>query len=264
MTSGNSNSSSSDIPKIQLESKEDVLFLQRQLATFLDQTLSSNAALRDAPFSDEQRSEAQKLVLERLQQWTHNVWALAGPSMAVNGFAYDEAMSEKSRIEPLDESLKAEVEALREEADSLLLSVTSKRRAVPDQIERLVADAVWRESLAAENTTAIKGLKVKEKEEKEEGEEQSLPYVSERVNAEFEYALGLAQKVRAEAPKTAAKLRTLAETVEDTKERVARDHEDDLRVRRVLTDQPAMQQAGASVDAHLLAHKAALHAITAD
>ncbi|KAJ1666036.1 hypothetical protein GGF44_006492 [Coemansia sp. RSA 1694] len=248
----------SDIPKIQLESKEDVLFLQQQLTTFLDQTLSSNAALRDAPFSEEQRSEAQKLVLERLQQWTQNMWGLAGPSMAVNGFAYDEAMSEKSRIEPLDEPLKAEVEALREEADALLLSVTSKRRAVPDQIERLVADAVWRESLAAEHTTAIKGLSAEEEEE----EDQPLPYVSERVNAEFEHALGLAQKVRAEAPKTAAKLRELAETVKDTRERLAHDHEDDLRVRRVLVDQPA--QANASVDAHLLAHKAALHAITAD
>ncbi|KAJ2460311.1 hypothetical protein GGF42_000913 [Coemansia sp. RSA 2424] len=248
----------SDIPKIQLESKEDVLFLQQQLTTFLDQTLSSNAALRDAPFSEEQRSEAQKLVLERLQQWTQNMWGLAGPSMAVNGFAYDEAMSEKSRIEPLDEPLKAEVEALREEADALLLSVTSKRRAVPDQIERLVADAVWRESLAAEHTTAIKGMGAEEEEE----EDQPLPYVSERVNAEFEHALGLAQKVRAEAPKTAAKLRELAETVKDTRERLAHDHEDDLRVRRVLVDQPA--QANASVDAHLLAHKAALHAITAD
>ncbi|KAJ2746100.1 hypothetical protein GGI20_001652 [Coemansia sp. BCRC 34301] len=255
MSSGGN--SSSDIPKIQLESKEDVLFLQRQLTSFLDQTLVSNVALRDAPFSKEQRSEAQKLVLERLQQWTQNVWALAGPSMAVNGFAYDEAMSEKSRIEPLDESLKAEVEALRESADSLLLSVTSKRRAVPDQIERLVADAVWRESLAAEHTTVIKGLGT------ETGEEDvPLPYVSERVNTEFEHALGLAQTVRKEAPKTAARLRGLAETVEDTRMRVARDSESDLSVRSVLVDQPA--QAGASVDAHLLAHKAALHAITAD
>ncbi|KAJ2747801.1 hypothetical protein GGI19_006317 [Coemansia pectinata] len=252
-------SSSSDIPKIQLESKEDVIFLQRQLTSFLDQTLGTNAALRDAPFTDEQRSEAQKLVLERLQQWTQNVWAMAGPSMAVNGFAYDEAMSEKSRIEPLDEALKAEVEALREEADNLLLSVTSKRRAVPDQIERLVADAVWRESLAAEHTTAIKGLGA------EKGDE-PLPYVAERVNAEFEHALQLAQKIKAEAPSTAAKLRRLAETVEDTKERVVRDHEDDLNVRRVLVDQPALanKSVGTSVDAHLLAHKAALHAIAAD
>ncbi|KAJ2408907.1 hypothetical protein GGF41_006629 [Coemansia sp. RSA 2531] len=251
-------SSSSDIPKIQLESKEDVLFLQRQLTSFLDQTLGTNAALRDAPFTDEQRSEAQKLVLERLQQWTQNVWAMAGPSMAVNGFAYDEAMSEKSRIEPLDEALKAEVEALREEADNILLSVTSKRRAVPDQIERLVADAVWRESLAAEHTTVIKGLGV----EKDE----PLPYVAERVNAEFEHALLLAQKIKAEAPGTAAKLRRLAETVEDTKERVVREHEDDLNVRRVLVDQPAQanKSVGTSVDAHLLAHKAALHAIAAD
>ncbi|KAJ2017421.1 hypothetical protein GGI14_002993 [Coemansia sp. S680] len=167
-------------------------------------------------------------------------------------------MSEKTRIEPLDEALKAEVEALREEADNLLLSVTSKRRAVPDQIERLVADAVWRESLAAEHTTVIKGLGV----EKDE----PLPYVAERVNAEFEHALLLAQKIKAEAPGTAAKLRRLAETVEDTKERVVREHEDDLNVRRVLVDQPAQanKSVGTSVDAHLLAHKAALHAIAAD
>ncbi|KAJ1823733.1 hypothetical protein GGH91_001908 [Coemansia sp. RSA 2671] len=250
-----SGSGSSDIPKIQLESKEDVLFLQRQLASFLDKTLSTNAALRDAPFSDEQRAEAQKLVLERLQQWTHNVWAMAGPSMAVNGFAYDEAMREKSRIEPLDEALKAEVEALREEADGLLLSVTSKRRTVPDQIERLVADVVWRESLAAEHTTAIRGLGA-------EGGDEPLPYVAERVNADFEAALKLAQKVKAEAPGTAARLRGLAETVVDTRERLAREHEDDLNVRRVLT--MSEKAKGASVEAHLLAHKAALHAITAD
>ncbi|KAJ2355555.1 hypothetical protein IWW50_002720, partial [Coemansia erecta] len=176
--------SSGDIPKIQLESKEDVLFLERQFNDFLSQTLQNNAALRDSTMTSEQREEAESLVLDKLNKWTRDIWVMAGHSMSVNGFGYAEAMQEKSRIEPLDEALKGEVEGLREEADSLLLSVTNKRRTVPKQIERLVDDAVWRESAAAENTTEIKGL-----QETDAGE---LPFVDDRVNGEFEQALRLA------------------------------------------------------------------------
>ncbi|KAJ2748623.1 hypothetical protein IWQ56_007412 [Coemansia nantahalensis] len=248
-----------DIPKVQLESKDDVHFLQQQFSEFLEQTVASNSTLRGAGLSEEQRREAQQLVLERMQRWTRDMWAVAGHSISVNGLAFDEAMAEKSNIEPLDEALKGEVEALREEADSLLLSVSGRRRTVPGQIERLVADAVARESLAAASTAAIRGL--------DDPPHADLPFIDGRVNAEFESALGLAAKLAAEAPATADRLRRLDDTLHDTRARGAAEAEDDGKVRSILLPAAAAAARGAAasgLDAQLLAYRAALHAVSSD
>ncbi|KAJ2661962.1 hypothetical protein IW148_003169 [Coemansia sp. RSA 1199] len=250
---------SGDIPKIQLESKEDVLFLERQFSDFLLGTLKNNSTLRNSSMTSAQRQEAESLVLDKLQMWTKDIWAMAGHSMSVNGFGYAEAMQEKSRIDPLDEALKSEVEALREEADALLLSVTNKRRTVPKQIERLVDDAVWRESVAAENTTEIEGL--------EETDTGDLPYIDDRVNGEFEHALRMASAVAEQAPHTADELRQLTDTLNDTKARAAIEAEDDRKVREILlpAKTTSLRNAPPASDKHqLLAYKAALHAISSD
>ncbi|KAJ2724852.1 hypothetical protein GGI07_001705 [Coemansia sp. Benny D115] len=254
---GNNNGSNTDIPKIQLESKEDAHFLQAQLTDYLTRSLDSNTALRDGPFTAEQRAEARQLVLDRLNKWTSEIWDMAGQSISINGFSFDEAMQEKSRIEPLDEGLKSEVQGLREEADALLLSVTEKRRTVPMQIERLGKDAVWRESVAAENTTEIKGLAPVQ--------DDGLPYVDDRVNGEFEAALKTARKLGETAESTRERVERVAGALEDTRERVLKDAESDARVRRVLLgNAPASSVDGMSAEAQALAHKAALHAICTD
>ncbi|KAJ2082539.1 hypothetical protein H4R24_001484 [Coemansia sp. RSA 988] len=252
-------SSTGDIPKIQLESKEDVVYLQQQFTDFLGQTLSNNSALRDASLQPEQRAEAEQLIQSQLQKWALDIWKVAGQSVAVNGLGFAEAMEEKSKIQSLDEALKSEVEQLREEADSLLLSVTNKRRTVPGQIERLVADSVWRESLAAENTTAIRGL--------EEPEERDLPFIDGRINGEFEAAVGMASKLAGLAPDTIERLVELEDLTKDTKARAETASGDDAKVRKTLF--PASQSAtrhlpATTPDAQLLAYNAALHAITTE
>ncbi|KAJ1999844.1 hypothetical protein GGI04_004397 [Coemansia thaxteri] len=242
-----------DIPKIQLESREDVQFLQEQLRQFVAAAVGSSAALRGAGLSGEQQSEAAALVAGRAEEWAARVWAAAGRSMTVNGLAYAAAMAAgQARVEALDEALKADADALRDEADALLLAVAAKRRAVPGQIQRLVEDAAWRESLAAEQTTGPP---------EESDVDRPLPYVNDRVNADFGQALELAQRVRADAPHTAASLRRVADAVADAKERAARDRAADDAVTRALANSAAPAPAA---DTLLLAHKAALHAIQAD
>ncbi|KAJ2158751.1 hypothetical protein GGF46_003532 [Coemansia sp. RSA 552] len=240
-----------DIPKIQLESREDVEFLQRQFDEFLERTLASNATLRDDRLNAEQQAEARETVDGQLRQWTQKVWGLASSSMSVNGLAFDEAMQDKARAEPLDESLKHEVEALREEADSLLLSVADKRRTVPGQIERLVHDAQMRESAAAENTTVIRGLP--------EPHAGDLPFVDGRVNSEFDSAARLAAGMADRAPAVAEDLRRLNKTISDTQKRAVAEAEDDGKVREILL--PAKKQQPSDGEHQLLAYKAALHAI---
>ncbi|KAJ2713215.1 hypothetical protein H4R19_002361 [Coemansia spiralis] len=247
---------SGDIPKVQLESKDDVVFLQQQFSEFVEQTVASSSTLREAGLNEAQRKEAQQLVLEQMRRWTLDMWAMAGHSISVNGFGFGEAMAEKSNIEPLDEELKGEVEALREEADSLLLSVSSRRRTVPGQIERLVADAVWRESLAARSTEAIRGL--------DEPLQADLPFIDGRVNAEFESALGLTAKLAAEAPATADRLRQLGEILHDTGTRAAAEAEDDSKVRSIMLPEKSARGTAGGLDAQLLAYRAALHAISTD
>ncbi|KAJ1868473.1 hypothetical protein H4R99_002343 [Coemansia sp. RSA 1722] len=252
--------SNADIPKIQLESKEDVHFLQNQLNDYLTRALEKNTALRDGPFTDEQREQARQLVLANLQKWTSNVWTMAGDSMSINGFSYEEAMREKSRIEPLDEGLKTEVQTLRDEADSLLLSVANKRRTVPEQIERLSRDGVWRESVVAENTREIRGLKKADAAE-DNGE---LPYVDDRINSEFESSAVAAKKISAAVDGAVGRVQRLAEVLQDTRARVEKDAEEDGNVRRVLLGVGASTANGLSTDAQMLAQKAALHAISPD
>ncbi|KAJ1665526.1 hypothetical protein EV178_003168 [Coemansia sp. RSA 1646] len=262
----------SDLPKIQLESKEDVQFLQHQFSDFLRKTISNNTTLRDASLSDEQQKEAEALVLSKLEEWTKNIWAMAGTSMAVNGFSYDEAMQEKSRIEPLDEQLRTEVQSLREEADELLLSVTQKRRTVPEQIEKLVKDGVSKESLVAEKTTVIKGLRA-------DTVGAELPYMDDAINTDFERAVGLAKHIENDAPASIDKMKRLLATLEDAKSRT--DAESDVREVLIGDELGATDSMsngrfwrnGSSADddsnsqqqqKQLLAYKAALHAITQD
>ncbi|KAJ2548050.1 hypothetical protein EV175_004980 [Coemansia sp. RSA 1933] len=244
----------SDLPKIQLESKEDVEFLQHQFHEFLQKTVANNTTLRDTTLSDEQRQEAEALVLSKLEEWTKSIWTMAGTSMAINGLPFDEAMQEKSRIEPLDEELRTQVQGLREEADELLLSVTQKRRTVPDQIERLVSDGVMRESLVAENTTAIKGL--------QSTVDADLPYIDDSVNAEFAHAVVLAKKLGSEAPPAIGKMKRLLATLDDAKNRP--DTDDDVKT--VLIDGSTVADSasaeGIDTQKQLLAYKAALHAIS--
>ncbi|KAJ2782757.1 hypothetical protein GGI15_002812 [Coemansia interrupta] len=249
-----------DIPKIQLESKEDVLFLQKELDDYLAKILDGNTALRDGPLNDEQREEARQLVLENLKKWTSDIWEMAGQSMTINGFSYEEAMREKSRIEPLDESLKFEVQAMREEADNLLLSVTEKRRTVPSQIQQLAQDSTWRESVVAESTHDVRGHKDDDMAE----DESELPYVDGRVNSEFESALKTAKKMSDEAGGSVAKMQQLESTLKGIKERTEAEADEDKHVRQTLLGN---SQSGISTDAsttegqHLL-QKAALHAIS--
>ncbi|KAJ2448642.1 hypothetical protein EV183_005335 [Coemansia sp. RSA 2336] len=263
LSNGNSGNNG-DIPKIQLESKEDVHFLQAQFTTFLEKTLENNATLRDSQMTAEQRREAEELIKDRLLKWTNDMWELAGHSITVNGFGYHEAMKEKSRIEPLNEQLKSEVEQLQEEADSLLLSVSSKRRTVPAQIERLARDSVWRESVAAERTVEIKG------EAAAAGaaaSEQTLPYIDDRVNSDLEQALKLAQKVNDEVQGTVEALKQTTEAMKDTKARAAAEAQDDCKVREILLPKkPTLLHStqGTSENLQLLAYKTALHAITSE
>ncbi|KAJ2514449.1 hypothetical protein GGI11_004082 [Coemansia sp. RSA 2049] len=299
LASNNSNNSNktadgSDLPKIQLESKEDVQFLQQQLGDFLRKTVAGNTTLRDSQLSEEQRAEAETLIMSRLEEWTGSMWTMAGSNMAVNGFAYEEAMQEKSRIEPLDEALRGEVRALREEADELLLAVTQKRKTVPDQIENLVRDGVARESLVAEKTTAIKGLSRADTDPNTSstgsGGGGSLPYVDEAVNSEFERAARLAKRIEKAAPASIDKMKQLLATLEDVAAGAgsAETADDGNNVRSALIGDGATDTADASVSAsagngrfwkpaagslaapaegdddqqQLLSYKAALHAVT--
>ncbi|KAJ2510370.1 hypothetical protein GGI11_005516 [Coemansia sp. RSA 2049] len=298
INNSNKTADGSDLPKIQLESKEDVQFLQQQLGDFLRKTVAGNTTLRDSQLSEEQRAEAETLIMSRLEEWTGSMWTMAGSNMAVNGFAYEEAMQEKSRIEPLDEALRGEVRALREEADELLLAVTQKRKTVPDQIENLVRDGVARESLVAEKTTVIKGLSRADTDPNTSstggsggsGGSGSLPYVDEAVNSEFERAARLAKRIERDAPASIDKMKQLLATLEDVAAGAGSTETDDdsNNVRSALIGDGATDTADASVSAsagngrfwkpaagslaapadgdddqqQLLSYKAALHAVT--
>ncbi|KAJ1895254.1 hypothetical protein LPJ66_004705 [Kickxella alabastrina] len=255
-TSSTSVNNNEDLPKVQLESKEDVLFLQKQLNEYLAQSLEKNATLRDGLFNDKQREEARQLVLQSMHKWTESIWQKAGPSMSINGFAFEDAMKEKDRIEPLNEGLKNEVQDLRNEVDELLLSSAAKRRTVPNQLEKLASDSVWRESMASEITREIRGIVIPEEAE--------LPYVDDRVNGEFESALSLAQKIKVSVPETTAKIQRLAGTLQSIKEHIKKSAVEDREVRDILLGSSLATGNYASEDSQQLAHKAALLAISSD
>ncbi|KAJ1967326.1 hypothetical protein H4R35_006739, partial [Dimargaris xerosporica] len=89
-----------DIPKVQVETREDVLFLKSEFRKSVRQCLDSNRQLQrcreqsGAEEADAQRHYAQLAgdIDVLITQWVDNIFLLAGPNIQVNGLEYDQAM----------------------------------------------------------------------------------------------------------------------------------------------------------------------------
>ncbi|KAJ1677800.1 hypothetical protein EV182_005409, partial [Spiromyces aspiralis] len=214
-----------DLPRIQIESKDDVAFLQGQVRKSLKEALVRNPTFRalalrvknNEATEEEVRGlkEMAQEVEEYIEAWSNELWRLAGPNISINGMPYEEVMKERDQYEPLDEKLKEQVKDLEAEADELLLRVTEHRRTVPQLVERLESDRIRRLSMLAERTEIdtldnVKDL-IDANGELSVGRDWELP---ERLGPELEQTLSLLQSSLRDMPEALSKVQAATQTVD--------------------------------------------------
>ncbi|KAI9009184.1 hypothetical protein DFJ74DRAFT_687277 [Hyaloraphidium curvatum] len=124
------------VQKIQVESRGDILHLQRVL----------KQAARDRVEKAAVPEEDRAALASSLDQWVDEIFDMAGPNITVNGMEYAEAMQDKEEYEPKDERLDKLIEDKQREAEERLFKVTEMRRNFPVFLSKLAEDAERRKT----------------------------------------------------------------------------------------------------------------------
>ncbi|KAJ1913379.1 hypothetical protein H4219_005239 [Mycoemilia scoparia] len=226
----------SDIPRIQIEGREDVLFLQNQVRQALKEALLQNEEFRTtfsrikSPNASEEEKKSLNATAKELEEfinaWSSQLWKLAGPNININGMQYEEAMKQQDMYEQFDEHLRDQVKNLENEADNLLLRITEQRKTVPQLIEKLEQDRIKRLSLlpeyaVAEEEGVLDSAEVTDKEFNMDGNWE-LP---ERLNTELKESIDDLTTANQNMPDVLDKLSELEKTIRDLEEIARQDEE---------------------------------------
>jgi hypothetical protein len=71
-----------------------------------------------------------------------HLFQLAGNGIEINGIPYSKAMRTREEFQPLDEKLRAEVDALQSQVSEKMLDVALKRKNAPVCVDNLVVDSL--------------------------------------------------------------------------------------------------------------------------
>ncbi|CAG8596785.1 11037_t:CDS:2 [Paraglomus brasilianum] len=129
------------IPKIEVESKEDVPYIQNNiLKAALEEVNKSLGPGCDAKLKE--------TVTKLVKEWVDNTFKLATPNIIVNKINYKEAINE-DEYEPFDEALYQDQVALKKRVDDLQVKLAERYKRVPQEIKLLMEGALKRQSAAA-------------------------------------------------------------------------------------------------------------------
>ncbi|CAG8794618.1 14222_t:CDS:2, partial [Racocetra fulgida] len=121
-----------DIPKIQADTKEDILYIQEEIKTAALKTVEKHFG-SDADL--------------QLGQTVTTLVKKASPNLEVNGLDYNVVLKEKDDTEPLNENLKHKVQMLQAEIEEKTALIAQKRKTLPDQAEVLIQDMIKKQSI---------------------------------------------------------------------------------------------------------------------
>ncbi|CAG8846914.1 3696_t:CDS:2, partial [Racocetra persica] len=121
-----------DIPKIQADTKEDILYIQEEIKTAALKTVEKHFG-SDADL--------------QLGQTVATLVKKAAPNLEVNGLDYNVVLKEKDDTEPLNENLKHKVQMLQAEIEEKTVLIAQKRKTLPDQAEVLIQDMIKKQSI---------------------------------------------------------------------------------------------------------------------
>ncbi|KAI9102694.1 hypothetical protein DFS34DRAFT_591327 [Phlyctochytrium arcticum] len=126
-------------PKIQTESKEDILHLK---AVLLSHAKSQIGEPQHSNLSKEEKIEAEK----RLEAWVEEIFALAADNILINGVNYNKAFEEQVEYEPLSEHLANTLSQTHTDLTNLQVDLSALRKEVPKRIGQDTALLGERES----------------------------------------------------------------------------------------------------------------------
>ncbi|KAK9761483.1 hypothetical protein K7432_013597 [Basidiobolus ranarum] len=184
-----------DIPKIQVDSKEDVKYLKNEFTQASQKSFKSNEKLFLK--GKKKNVDLEERVQSLVNRWIEQVFKLAGNSLSVNGMEYKDAMTTAEEIEPFDENLQQEVLNLQLTTEELTMRVVERRKKVPEQVQFLVSDALKRGSVLANNIECI---------DTEEPVEYNAEEIPSRVKKSYEDTIKLMSELKESIPATLAKL----------------------------------------------------------
>ncbi|KAJ1985025.1 hypothetical protein H4R34_000282 [Dimargaris verticillata] len=190
-----------DIPKVQVEAREDVLFLKSEFRKSVHQCLDSNRHLqRCREQSADKETDAQQHYTQLtgdidtlISQWVDNIFQLAGPNIQVNGLEYNQAMRPNVVMDDYDESLHQETQQLQAEVEALTILVAEQRKTIPDMLETAVARQLeHRLQHLNDDLTGTNGTRNPPPvtNSQSPGSGKTASPVPERTRAEFDQALG--------------------------------------------------------------------------
>ncbi|KND04937.1 uncharacterized protein SPPG_00627 [Spizellomyces punctatus DAOM BR117] len=115
-------------PKIQTESKHDILYLQSILTSH---ALSS-------PLLTSRSQQDRDTLTERIQSWISSIFTIAKPNILINGIEYDEAFKEIVEYEPTSEELAQKLANIHAQVTGLQVAMAHMRTSVPMAVRDLV------------------------------------------------------------------------------------------------------------------------------
>ncbi|CAG8520057.1 16654_t:CDS:2, partial [Cetraspora pellucida] len=169
-----------DIPKIQADTKEDILYIQEEI---------KNSALKtvEKHFGTDADLQLGQTVTNL---WVNDTFELAAPNLEVNGLDYNVVLKEKDDTETLNENLRHKVQTLQAEIEAKTLLIAQKRKTLPDQAEVLIQDMIKRQSILVNDVEFVND---KEKMEENIGSLDVMPSIQfvEQIHQTYNRSLSL-------------------------------------------------------------------------
>ncbi|PVV01923.1 hypothetical protein BB560_003640 [Smittium megazygosporum] len=177
--------SETDIPKINLESKQDVEFVKSEFEKLLLKCMENNSSIKGSSIPIEAQDALRKVLSEQLLKWSDQLWSDIGPNLLINGLAFEnffdfsnKSKSDKKKssivsttarmnklaktnIEPFDEKLQSKVKQLQSQVDQLLLQATDMKKNIYSGLQDDITNELsWIENIsdnkhANDNSSAI-------------------------------------------------------------------------------------------------------------
>ncbi|KAJ1986521.1 hypothetical protein H4R33_003303 [Dimargaris cristalligena] len=220
-------------PKIQVDSREDILFLKDELAKAARGFLSTNQAFlafqeectdQEKDGGSQRLGRAQQVVDVLTVQWVDRLFQMAGYGIQVNGLEFEEAMLPDLEMEPYDEALHLETQNLQARVEDLTLKVAEQRRTIPAQIEKLAqAQAEHRNAYLDQLTNQEGPPQIGQPNAdtsplKSTEETRTESYLPDRCHTEYSKAVDNIVEIKKALPATLAKLDRIQTALHDEQE----------------------------------------------
>ncbi|RIA89319.1 hypothetical protein C1645_772707 [Glomus cerebriforme] len=173
-------------PKIQVDDIEDVLFIQNGIKYLISSYIQKYL---DGDTDFELKSQVTSIVTN----WADDTFKLCSPNFEVNGMTYDKALEEKD-VEPFDENLLSNLISLESNIDDMTLTVTEKRRNLPEIIKKKFEDILLLQSFMKNHAEVIDDAEVCDMQiDSERADDEQFP---ERVIQTYDQSLTLLTELK--------------------------------------------------------------------